>query len=126
MYPSDPALVDADPVVRAALDVAGSVSPARPGEQISIGRFLAGHNDYQRDAYAVLAASVSSLGVWISRPLAWSFVATIDTEFWAPGFDYLGFHSPGPDRIRRARVQHLRDRLATHSRRCVARCDGRS
>ena len=90
-HPSDPALVDADPVVRAALDVADSVSPARPGEQISIGRFLAGHDHYQRDAFAVLPASVSSLGVWIGRPLAWSFVATVDTDFWAPGFDYLGF-----------------------------------
>ena len=66
------------------------MSPARPGEQISIGRFLAGHNDYQRDPYAVLAASVSSAGLWISRPLAWSFVATSTPEFWAPGFDYLG------------------------------------
>ena len=91
MYPCDQALVDGDPVVRAALEVARSESPARPGEQISVGRFLAGHNDYQRDAFAVLPASVSSLGVWISRPLAWSFVATIDTDFWAPGFDYLGF-----------------------------------
>ncbi len=90
LYPCDPALVEADPVVRAALDVAGSVSPARPGEQISIGRFLAGHNDYQRDAYAVLAASVSSASLWISRPLAWSFVTTVDDEFWAPGFEYLG------------------------------------
>ena len=90
-YPADPALVDADPVVRAALEYADSVSPARPGEQISIGRFLAGHDEYQRDRFAVLPASVGSLGVWIGRPLAWSFVATIDTDFWAPGFDYLGF-----------------------------------
>jgi hypothetical protein len=90
LYPADPALVEADPVTRAALDVAGSDSPARPGEQISVGRFLAGHNDYQRDAYAVLAASVASASLWISRPLAWSFVATVDAEFWAPGFEYLG------------------------------------
>jgi len=33
-----------------------------------IGRFLAGHDEYQRDRFAVLPASVGSLGVWIGRP----------------------------------------------------------
>ena len=48
-------------------------------------------DDHQRDAFAVLAGQRRLAGVWISRPLAWSFVATVDPEFWAPGFDYLGF-----------------------------------
>lgn len=89
MYPTDPALLDADPVSRAAIDVAKQ-SPARPGEQISIGRFVSGRVNHERDAYAVLAACVSSAALWISRPLAWSFVTSSDPDFWAPGFDYLG------------------------------------
>lgn len=95
LYPADPALVEADPVVRAALEIAAAESPARPGEQISVGRFLAGHNDYQRDAYAVLAASIGSASLWMSRPLAWSLVTVIDAEYWTPGFEYLGLTRRG-------------------------------
>jgi hypothetical protein len=90
IFPADPGLVDADPIVRAALEVAADLSPARPGEQISIARFMAGRQEYQRDAYAVLAASISSAILWISRPFAWSLVTTVDPEFWSPGFEYLG------------------------------------
>jgi AAA ATPase domain len=89
VHPTDPSLSDADPVVRAALDAAARTSAARPGEQISIGRFFSGASEHQRDAYAVLAGSVSSTIEWISRPLAWSFVATVDPEFWEPIFTYL-------------------------------------
>lgn len=91
LYPADPALVDADPVVRTAIEFAAAESPARPGEQLSIGRFLAGRQHHQRDAYAVVAACVGSTVFWIRRPLAWSFVTTVDPEFWGPSFDYLGF-----------------------------------
>ena len=41
--------------------------------------------------YAVLAGSVSSIIDWCTEPLAWSFVASIDAEYWGPFFDYLGF-----------------------------------
>ena len=91
LYPADPALVEADPVVAAAIAEATASSPARPGEQISIGRFLGGRTaPHQRDAYAVLAACVGSTIMWIRRPLAWSFVTTVDPDFWGPSFDYLG------------------------------------
>jgi hypothetical protein len=89
IYPADPSLCDADPVVRATLDEVARVSPARPGEQISIGRFFSGAVEHQRDAYGVLAGSVVSAIEWASRPLAWSFVATVDPEFWGPAFRYL-------------------------------------
>ena len=91
LYPADPGLVGADPVVAAAIAEASTTSPARPGEQISVGRFLGGRTPpHQRDAYAVLAACVGSTIMWIRRPLAWSFVTTIDPQFWGPSFDYLG------------------------------------
>lgn len=91
LYPTDPALVDADPVIAVAIEVANTTSPARPGEQISVGRFLGGRTEqHQRDAYAVLAGCVGSTLLWVRRPLAWSFLTTIDTEYWAPNFSYLG------------------------------------
>jgi len=93
LYPADPALVDADPVLDAAVGVANGSSPARPGEQISIGRFLGGRTAlHQRDAYAVLASCVGSTITWVRRPLAWSFVTSIDDEFWVPNFSYLGLN----------------------------------
>jgi hypothetical protein len=90
IYPTDPALVDDDPIARKVIEVATKVSPARPGEQISIGRFLAGQLDHQRDASAVLTGCVGSTVMWLTHPLAWSFVATVDPEFWGPCFEYLG------------------------------------
>jgi hypothetical protein len=84
-------MCDADPVVRVTLDTVARMSPARPGEQISIGRFFGGVAGHQRDAYAVIAGSVGSMVTWLSRPLAWSFVATVDPEFWRPAFRYMAF-----------------------------------
>jgi hypothetical protein len=77
--------------VRAVLDETARISPARPGEQIVIGRFFSGAAEHQRDAHAVLAGGVGSTVEWVTRPLAWSFIATVDPGFWAPVFDYLAF-----------------------------------
>jgi hypothetical protein len=91
MHPTGSAMEDRDPVTRAVLDHATRQGPARPGEQIYIGRFLAGRRGYQSDPYAVLAAPVSSLFEWVTRPLAWSFVAVTDEATWGPIFDYIAF-----------------------------------
>ena len=91
MHPTGSPMEDRDPVTRAVLDHATRQGPARPGEQIYIGRFLAGRRGYQSDPYAVLAAPVSSLIEWVSRPLAWSFVAIVDEATWGPIFDYIAF-----------------------------------
>ncbi|MCT9080103.1 AAA family ATPase [Streptomyces fulvoviolaceus] len=90
VHPTDPALCAADPVVRTALDHAARISPARPGEQITVARFVGGPDGHQRDAHAVLVASVGSTVTWLTRPLAWSFCAVLDCEFWRPAFQYLG------------------------------------
>ena len=91
MHPTGSAMEDRDPVTRAVLDHATRQGPARPGEQIYIGRFLAGRRGYQSDPYAVLAGPVSSLIEWVSRPLAWSFVVVVDEATWGPIFDYIAF-----------------------------------
>lgn len=91
VYPTDPWLCHADPIVRAVLEEVARTSPVRPGEQITVGRFLAGAADHQRDGYAVLAGSVTSIIDWAIRPLAWSFVAALDADYWGPRFRYLGF-----------------------------------
>jgi hypothetical protein len=89
--PGGSVLEDRDPVVRAVLDHVARHGPTRPGELVDIVRFLAGAEDHQRGMYAVLAASVSSIIEWLTRPLAWSFVVAVDVEYWAPFFDYLAF-----------------------------------
>jgi hypothetical protein len=76
-----------DPVARAAL---ASVS-LRPGERIGLARFLGGRDEHERDLYAVLAGSVSSILEWVAGGRACSFVAITDPGFWRPMFDYLAF-----------------------------------
>jgi hypothetical protein len=91
MHPTGSAMEERDPVTRAVLEHVARHGPARPGEQVDVARFFAGRREFQRDQYAVLAGSVSSLIEWVSRPLAWSFVIVVDDEFWGPFFEYLAF-----------------------------------
>jgi hypothetical protein len=91
LCPTDPSLCAADPVVTAILDHAAHTAPVRPGEQIWIGRFAAGPDGYQRDPYAVTVAAMSATIDWVTRPLAWSFIPTVDPGFWGPALDYIGF-----------------------------------
>jgi hypothetical protein len=91
--PSGSAMEQRDPVVRAVLEHVARAGPLRPGERVEIARFLAGIHEHQRDRYAVLAGSVTSIIHWSTEPLAWSFVALRDIEYWAPFFDYLAFRS---------------------------------
>ncbi len=91
MHPTGSAMEERDPVTNAVLEHVARHGPARPGEQVDIARFFAGRREFQRDQYAVLAGSVSSLIEWVSRPLAWSFVIVVDDEYWGPFFEYLAF-----------------------------------
>ncbi len=91
LHPTGAPIVERDPVTRAVLAHVARHGPLRPGEQIEIARFVAGVRDHQRDLYAVLAGSVSSIIEWVGRPLAWSFATVTDPDFWGPFFDYLGF-----------------------------------
>lgn len=89
LHPAHPELVAGDPVIEVALDFVARTSPARLGEQVEVARFFGGWNENQRDPYAVVVGSVSSMVLWTTRPLAWSFVATTDPQFWGPAFHYL-------------------------------------
>jgi hypothetical protein len=90
-FPTGSAMEQQDPVVRAILDHVARTAPVRPGERVEIARFFGGTRDYQRDRYAALAGSVTSIINWCTEPLAWSFVVSVDPQFWGPFFDYLGF-----------------------------------
>ena len=90
LLPTGSSLERSDPVVRAALAHVERTAPTRPGEQIHVMRFLGGTQEYERDPYAVLVSSVVALTTWLTAPLAWSFTAPVDPEFWGPFFDYLG------------------------------------
>jgi hypothetical protein len=90
LLPGGSPLEREDPVVHAALQHAEQTAPARPGELIHLMRFVGGTQESERDPYAVLVSSVTALTTWLTRPLAWSFTAPSDPEFWGPFFDYLG------------------------------------
>jgi hypothetical protein len=90
-HPTGSVLEERDPVTRAVLAHVARHGPTRPGERVNIARFFGGRREHQRDLYAVLAGPISSLVGWVTRPLAWSFVTVLDTEYWEPIFDYLGF-----------------------------------
>jgi hypothetical protein len=89
LCPTGSPMEDRDPVVRAVLAHVARHGPLRPGERVDIARFLAGAREHQRDPYAVLTGSVSCAIEWLARPLAWSVAVAVDTDFWAPYFDYL-------------------------------------
>lgn len=91
LLPTGTALPDTDPLARAAMAHVAAHGPLRPGELVNLAPFFAGVREHQRDAYAVLAGSLSSVIEWVSRPLAWSFVVVVDPDFWDPIFDYLAF-----------------------------------
>src|SRR5690606_37486436 len=91
IHPSGSGLEQRDPAVRAVLDHVADAAPTRPGEQVAICRFTGGRHAHQRDPYAAVAAPVSSLVAWVTQPLAWSFAVVVDTGYWEPVFDYLGF-----------------------------------
>lgn len=91
IHPTDPTLLVSDPVVRAVLDHAAQLSGSRPGEQISIARFHGGTIKHQRDPYGLLVDAVGSTVTWFTRPLAWSFVVTVDPDFWRPYFEFMAF-----------------------------------
>jgi hypothetical protein len=89
--PSGSVMEERDPVVQAILEQVARTAPTRPGERVDIARFLSGVRDYQRDKYALLAGTVTSIITWCTEPLAWSFLVSNDPEYWGPFFDYLGF-----------------------------------
>ena len=89
LLPTGSPLEREDPVVRAVMQHVERSSPPRPGEQIHLTRWIGGAREFERDPYAVLVASVNALTTWLTLPLAWSFTAPTDEEFWGPFFDYI-------------------------------------
>jgi hypothetical protein len=90
LCPSGSMLEDRDPIVRAILDHVEREGPTRPGERVDIMRF-SGAREGNRNPYALLAAAVSNVIEWLTRPLAWSFISAVDAEHWAPFFDFMAF-----------------------------------
>ena len=91
LCPGGSVLEDRDPVVRAVLDHVAREAPTRAGERVDIVRYLAGGPQDQHDQYALLVGTVSSIIEWLTRPLAWSFLVTVDVDHWQAFFDYLAF-----------------------------------
>ena len=92
LCPSGSALEDRDPVVRAVLDhVArdGPTASRRTGRHRPLLRRRAADTNATRTPCWPRRSPASSS--WLTRPLAWSVVITVDTEYWAPRFDYMAF-----------------------------------
>jgi hypothetical protein len=89
IVPTGSPLEREDPIVRTALAHVERTGPARPGERVHVMRSMSGTEGLERDPYAVLVSSVDALTTWLTQPLAWSFAAPTDEEFWGPFFDYI-------------------------------------
>jgi hypothetical protein len=123
LCPSGSVLEHRDPIVRAVLDHVAREGPIRPGERVGILRYCAGVREHQRDRYAVLAGPVSSIIEWLTRPLAWSFIVVVNTEYWHAFPRLHGLRPAGRGRRRRPATRRLRHRLATRPGRRLVRPD---
>lgn len=79
-----------DPVAAACLRAANEIGPLRPGERIHVNRFSGASGSYRRDPMVLFVNGVSCLMNWANRPSAWSFLVTVDPEYYGPYFEYLG------------------------------------
>jgi hypothetical protein len=79
---SSPDDLDADPAARAAWDFAGS-APPRPGEAVTLCRFVVDRHNYQGPSPTLNAVPILTMRKQLSTPhLAWDFVALADPDRW--------------------------------------------
>jgi hypothetical protein len=79
-----------DPVARAVLRAIAEHGPLRPGERVNINRYSGATTSYQQDPMLLLVNGVSCILEWSHQPAAWTFITTIDGDFWGAYFEYLG------------------------------------
>lgn len=88
--PCSPDLAADDPVAGAVLGAVDQHGPLRPGERINVNRFAGASPHYQRDPLQLFVNGVSCILEWANQPAAWTFIVTIDPEFYDAYFRYLG------------------------------------
>ncbi len=80
---SSPDDVDADPGARAAWDFAHGSAPPRPGEAVTLCRFVVDRNNYQGPSPTLNAVPILTLQKQLSTPnLSWDFVALAEPDRW--------------------------------------------
>jgi hypothetical protein len=85
--------VEADPGTSAVWAYARRHAPPRPGEQVTMMRFLVDRETYQRASPGINLASMTSIRHWLGSPrLAWDFLCPADAGYWGPLFAYLDYH----------------------------------
>jgi hypothetical protein len=91
-HPTGSALEHRDPAIRAVLDHVQREGPLRPG-RADTHRTLpqAGGTSTSATCTRFSSARCRPWSEWVTRPLAWSFVIVVDSAYWGPIFDYLGF-----------------------------------
>ena len=80
---SSPDDVDADPGARAAWDFAHGSAPPRPGEALTLCRFVVDRDNYQGPSPTLNAVPILTLQKQLSTPnLSWDFVTLADPDRW--------------------------------------------
>jgi hypothetical protein len=82
--------VATDPVVAAAWTHCRNNAPLRPGEHLSVVRFMISTPEYRSPSpvHALLMQRVLA-NFWHSQNLAWSFMVTSKPAFWEPLMNYI-------------------------------------
>ena len=82
--------IAADLGCRAAWDYAQRHGPPRPGEVLTVTRFIVDRDAYQRPSPTVNCGPILSIQEWLSTPnLSWSFVVVADPELWDDFFPFF-------------------------------------
>ena len=75
--------IDADPGARAAWDFALGSTPPRPGESVTLCRFVVDRESHQGPSPTLNAVPILTMQIQLSTPnLSWDFVALADPDRW--------------------------------------------
>jgi hypothetical protein len=75
--------IEADPGAKAAWEFAHRTAPPRPGEAVTLCRFVVDRRDHQRPSPTLNAAPIVTLQKQLTTPhLSWDFLALADPDKW--------------------------------------------
>jgi hypothetical protein len=96
----DPEEIERDPVIAAAWQHSRSYGPSRPGEHLTVSRFVVDPAANGRTSAAVDLMVTRATAEWLRADrVSWSFMIAADTEFWRPQMEVVD-HAPVPGDLR--------------------------
>jgi hypothetical protein len=92
LHPTSPVDRQRDPVVAAAWEHMQRQAPLRPGDEATLGRIYTDRAAHPRASPAANTAQLAAAIRWLTQPrLAWSFVETLDPDYWHGLMSYIDF-----------------------------------